>query len=203
MAVTVETKEEHWAKLERKFKFVTDRLGKPMDRRIIPVVVALNALGIKTYQSCEGHSEDIHRSYPWVMVDVPEVGAFHEKALAIAYAHADETPRRYSFEEHGELMRLADLEKKQVVQARQAIDSYLHDFYAEHEPIIDEAKIEVMEGMSFYIIQPTGLEEQAGRKKTARKRFLKIYQQEFQAFADFLKQCYYAQREPDENTIHT
>lgn len=190
MAIKVETKASKWARLERKFKHVTDRMGMPMDHHIVPVVVALNALGLETSQSCEGHLEEVGRCYPWIMFDVTEAEQFKAKALEIAYKHADEVPRRYTAEEYGELLRLVDLQKKQVSQARRAIDHYLELFYAEHEPIKPEARIEVMEGVDFYLIQPEGLEDQSGRRKDARKRHLAIYQQEFQAFADFLKQRY-------------
>jgi hypothetical protein len=43
-----------------------------MDARIIPLVAALNARGISTWGSCEGHPDDFPQGtwYPWVYIGI-------------------------------------------------------------------------------------------------------------------------------------
>lgn len=53
---------------------VTDGLGTPIDQGIFEAVVALNAAGLQTSQSCQGHPQEQGHPYPWVEVlpDEPE-----------------------------------------------------------------------------------------------------------------------------------
>ncbi len=60
-------KEQQWQEFEEKFKKETDGLGYEIEPGIFDAVVALNALGINTRQSCEGHV-DRGRIAPWVDV---------------------------------------------------------------------------------------------------------------------------------------
>src|SRR5690606_16622376 len=46
---------------------IVDAIGKPIDKGIFETVVYLNALGIPTTQSCEGHA-DSGRPWPWVRI---------------------------------------------------------------------------------------------------------------------------------------
>jgi hypothetical protein len=189
MAVKFETKATKWARIEKQFKKISDRLGTLIDQKILSLVVALNALGLETLQSCEGHIE--YGTYaPWVSFNVPSAAGYKAKVLEIADRHADEDRPRYSAEECGELYRLADMQKKSIAQARIAVDRYIDLFYAEHKPMKPESKIVVRDGADFFLIEAQGSAKQQERRKDARKRHLALYQQEFQAFADFLKYCY-------------
>jgi len=48
-----------------------DKLGKSVDNRIMPAVIALRISGINTSASCEGH---LRRGlpYPWIDIDNPD-----------------------------------------------------------------------------------------------------------------------------------
>lgn len=62
--------QKKWAELEDRFRHETDGLDKGIEPGILDVVVGLNALGINTYQSCEGHLKKASRISPWVEVEV-------------------------------------------------------------------------------------------------------------------------------------
>jgi hypothetical protein len=56
-----------------------------LDARIERVVLALNASGVRTTQSCEGHLD--HRlAYPWVRIEAADCGAL-QKLLEDFYEH--------------------------------------------------------------------------------------------------------------------
>lgn len=57
-----------------------DKLGAPIDTGIFDTVVALNLLGMTTYQSCEGHL-DHGCPYPWVTL----VDAKHEARTLVPW----------------------------------------------------------------------------------------------------------------------
>jgi hypothetical protein len=61
-------KQIKWDLLVKKYSQVGDALGKGIDSGILETVVALNALGINTRQSCEGHMKYGVAS-PWVDVE--------------------------------------------------------------------------------------------------------------------------------------
>jgi hypothetical protein len=48
-------KEQYWHEVRPRIAQMTDKLGKDVDAEIAEAVVALNALGILTSASCEGH----------------------------------------------------------------------------------------------------------------------------------------------------
>jgi len=65
--------QEH-EKIRHDVEQITDAMGKPIEAGIMETIVALNALGINTSQSCEGH-EDIEggsRLWPWVEISAPD-----------------------------------------------------------------------------------------------------------------------------------
>lgn len=64
-------KELQWQQLVEQFKKETDKLGYEIEPGIFDVVVGLNANGINTRQSCEGHV-DKGRITPWVDITVPK-----------------------------------------------------------------------------------------------------------------------------------
>lgn len=64
---------KEWQAWQQSTLRIIDGLGRRLDPDIVPVVTGLNALGINTTMSCEGHLTP--RSHPSPMV---EVGAHHE-----------------------------------------------------------------------------------------------------------------------------
>src|SRR5947207_189609 len=65
-----------WQEAEAHVSTFTDRLGTPIDAGIVETVVALNLLGLQTFQCCEGHRTE-GCAYPWVtLVHRPLSGQF-------------------------------------------------------------------------------------------------------------------------------
>ncbi len=63
------TKTQRYLEMRERVATFTDKLGTPLDPGIEETVIALNLLGLKTVQSCEGHL-DHGCPYPWVtMID--------------------------------------------------------------------------------------------------------------------------------------
>ena len=60
-------KNQAWKQIFDRVARIADRRGKKIDPGIMGMVLALNASGIRTTQSCEGHI-DWGLSYPWVRV---------------------------------------------------------------------------------------------------------------------------------------
>jgi hypothetical protein len=60
-------KNQAWKQIFERVARIVDRRGKKIDPGIMGVVLALNANGIRTTQSCEGHI-DWGFPYPWVRV---------------------------------------------------------------------------------------------------------------------------------------
>jgi hypothetical protein len=54
--------------LRNRLRRVTDGLGAPIDEGILDTVVAMNAVGLRTSQSCQGHRNGRGTLYPWVEV---------------------------------------------------------------------------------------------------------------------------------------
>jgi hypothetical protein len=59
--------EQRYQEIYERVSTFTDKLGTPLDPGIVETVVALNLLGLQTFQSCEGHL-DHGCPYPWVTV---------------------------------------------------------------------------------------------------------------------------------------
>ena len=64
-------KEQRWREVTAKVLQITDKLGQKVDEGIVEAVVALNALGIATFMSCEGHL-DHGIAAPWADFDTKE-----------------------------------------------------------------------------------------------------------------------------------
>ena len=60
----------------REFK---DRLGYPVDARIVEAVAMLQLLGLNTAGSCEGHVDEPGRMAPWVDVEAPNEPEYRYK----------------------------------------------------------------------------------------------------------------------------
>ena len=64
MAIAIDWAQATWQDGCEIVAQMTDKLGAPIDPGIFDTVVALNLLGLRTFQSCEGHIEYEH-AYPW------------------------------------------------------------------------------------------------------------------------------------------
>lgn len=63
----ITSKKQAWQSVVVRMEKVTDRSGTPIDAGIMPLVVALNAHGVNTTFSCEGHLEE-GSAFPYVRI---------------------------------------------------------------------------------------------------------------------------------------
>lgn len=61
-------KKARFEKTKAKFSKITDGLGTPIDRRVLPAVVYLNLLGFPTWNSCAGHFSKTRANMPIISV---------------------------------------------------------------------------------------------------------------------------------------
>lgn len=68
-----------WDEAETFARRLVDGMGCPIDEGILQTVVALNLLGLRTSQSCEGHL-DGGLPYPWLDFQTEECPTWYEQA---------------------------------------------------------------------------------------------------------------------------
>ena len=77
------TPEQRYQEMYERVSTFTDKLGTPIDPGIFETVVALNLLGLHTFQSCEGHL-DHGCPYPWVtIIDEERSRMFNQMWLSV------------------------------------------------------------------------------------------------------------------------
>ncbi len=77
--MAISLKDQVWQETAMRMAGTTDRLGMPIDAGIMSLVVALNAMGVNTTFSCEGHLDE-GSAFPWVRVGAIENDpALHER----------------------------------------------------------------------------------------------------------------------------
>ena len=67
-------KERELEKIRKEIDEAGDAEGKGVDEKIKEISVALNAVGMHTSQSCEGHCDEKEKGliYPWVQINAPD-----------------------------------------------------------------------------------------------------------------------------------
>jgi hypothetical protein len=75
------TKDQVWEQTFDTVARTVDGMGRRIDPKIIWLVLALNASGIPTTFSCEGHLDHGH-SYPWVWVPINDLKPLSELLTA-------------------------------------------------------------------------------------------------------------------------
>lgn len=71
MTMRESEKWQAWVAVEKRLTKITDRLGMPIDAGIMEVCIGLNANGVNTTFSCEGHIDRkmniwvCHKSLPY------------------------------------------------------------------------------------------------------------------------------------------
>lgn len=189
----IRTQEDQWSQVAQQLASVTDSLGMPIDEGIRETVIALNALGIHTIASCEGHL-DRGIAAPWVDIAAPNVREL-EKA-AFLKQRAVEQARLAGVPPEGrqELMREAEQAKLEVkrlhVQERMKLVCYLDAFYRERHADYDRRLILVMDWSGGSRLQSQGADCQDVRTQEERARNLSAYREEMQAFTVFLRRMF-------------
>jgi len=193
--VMMDEKQLRWQEVQQQFSQTTDRLGMPIDGGIFETVVCLNILGIVTRQSCEGHLGRA-RPAPWVTFTTPGVSDLYKEAAAAHKQARDASKERsYSYEELTQLFAPAhqlreEADAKHAVDQQKVID-YLTQFYAERHVPYDCMLIVYSDIAGISTLESQGAPLQVLQPPEVKAQKLLEYQQEMQAFAAFLKHCYF------------
>lgn len=169
------TKEHEWQEVGERVAHLVDKLGRGIDPHIVDTVIALNALGIETSQSCEGHL-DHGRPYPWITFDVREA--------AHVFLQSGEANRQKTYQEAQALKRQAE-----TIQGYEQgkIVNLLTTFYAHREVGYYRSLIVYPRNPGTLILESQGAMCLIGEPADRQKVGLVMLQDEMQSFADFLK----------------
>ncbi|GCF11685.1 hypothetical protein [Dictyobacter arantiisoli] len=182
-----------WQEMEQQLERVTDPIGTPIDPGIMKAVTALNVLGVETSSSCEGHLQHGHAA-PWVDFHAVDTEMIRKKALAasrlLQEAEEQHAPQETLNELTHEMFQLAAEERVAYYQGSWLVHQALEAFYLEHHAPYDQQLYLHNDSFGQSRLQPHGIDYQPQRPPEVQATLLKLYQQEMQAFATFLKHTY-------------
>jgi hypothetical protein len=172
---------QRWDELVKKFSRTTDNLSVPIDTGIFETVVVLNALGIHTTGSCEGHL-DHGKPYPWVNVESEEIVQLMAKYRElIAWDQQDTGDAKELRENISRLMLVEGLR----------IFKYLIAFYNVHQVDVDRLIVVRNMGLGCVRIWSQGGDFLELLLPSEREQKLREYQDEIRQFTAFLKSVYF------------
>ena len=184
---------EHWHTTAEHFKKVTDGIGMHIDEGIFDLVVTLNALGINTRQSCEGHL-DRALPYPWIDIEKTSGCEQQEKEWESAKQKLKEAKKKKENEEldpyYDEFHRARDALVDCRLEEPQQLYVLLNEFYASHQIQYDSILIIEEWANGLGRLYPHDGIFQGRRNDRERKEHLEQYQHEMNDFTDFLKTTY-------------
>lgn len=170
---------ETWNEIVTRMSRVTDKLGKPIDEGIFETVVALNALGVQTTQSCEGHLL-WGIAAPWVDIDPP--GNIKELRNQMRIAQKDEA------------REISDQLKHQQCVLFHSLSTLLAQFYR-HSSLsggsieYDRILLARTGAAGRIRLEPIGVEMQTVVPEDIKAQKLLEYQQEMKDFTTFMKRA--------------
>ena len=156
--------------IEKRVERIKDAQGKPIEKGIKETDVLLNALGLRTSQSCEGHLEKTYSSAPWV-------------EIYSRLASTKEGVKTEKIQETKERM------EQQNLHFRKKATNLLGMFYQNREvPIEQRLCLSDIGIYHAFRIQSQGAEKLDNLTKEEQKNKLRRYRQEMQDFTQFLKE---------------
>jgi len=190
---------QRWHEIAVEFMHVTDARGCNIDPGIFETVVALNALGIHTSASCEGHL-DHGIAAPWI--DIENLQAYPFARMA--------NQHMYKSQQGPPLVRqviLAEAEQKRLTAKRlhtlerQKLVPYLDRFYARRSTSYeDRLTINQAEWCGTLRLESQGADCQDVLTEEERSQKLIAYQREMHLFQLFLQGEYFKEKRIPLNT---
>ena len=199
-----QTTEQRYQEMHERVSTFTDKLGTLIDPGIFETVVALNLLGLHTFQSCEGHL-DHGCSYPWVtIVDNERSRTFNRGWLSVCeleeQARASRTATAYDCYLSANIQLralLAKWETEDLVFGQ--ITALLDAFYGEQEMQTNPARLLVRRLQpGTYRIEPGFSLVVKELPDDLKATYLARGQAEMQAFTSFLKRQWQQGRNQEE-----
>ena len=196
MSIQINTqKADCWQETAERISRTVDKLGLPVDKGIKETVIVLNALGISTRASCEGHL-DSGTCAPWVDIassdpraDVSIVKLSEEAQQECNRNKKTEQEIRAIFAEVHKARRAV---KAYHMEERRMLMAYLAEFYENRRVPYDHRLIIRplgTDGKSRLESQGADCQEVADLEEKAQK--LAEYQEEMRDFTAFLKQIFF------------
>lgn len=196
MSIQIKTqKEDRWQETAERISRTVDKLGLPIDEGIKETVTVLNALGIATRASCEGHL-DFGTCAPWVDIAStdPRTDVSIVKLSQEAQRKCDENKKteqeiRVIF---AEVHKARCVVKAYHIEERRKLLAYLAEFYEDRCVPYDRRLIIRplgTDGKSRLESQGADCQEVASPEEKVQK--LAEYQREMQDFTTFLKQKFF------------
>lgn len=180
------SKSQAWKDLQKHFDRVVDGIGAHIDPAIMNAVVGLNALGVNTEASCEGHL-DHGNAHPWIRIGAPDTDTLEDKLREARQKvlNASEGEREQVFATYSGLE--ACLKPLHMHEWDKVID-LLDSFYEWHTAPCDSRLIvSDLLGSGQFFLQSQGAVRQDTRDAKLKAAKLKACQDEMRAFAAFLK----------------
>jgi hypothetical protein len=190
-------KQREWEQTAARFYTATDKIGMNIDSGILETVIALNALGIETSASCEGHL-DHGIAAPWIDIEAKSASE-DVRRVAQIFTRADEAFERQNLppadieamfaEAHREQKRVKTIHLEQ----RTKLMKYLAAFYATRQVPYDQIiAIHPRDTAGRARLESLGADLQLIVPPTMREQKLTEYQQEMQELTAFLKYIYFS-----------
>jgi hypothetical protein len=147
-------KEKLWQEIADRASRITDNLGMPIDQGILDTVIVLNALGITTKQSCEGHV-DRAVCAPWIFFTTPGIEELNKQIFhAQEEAMQSSKARKYTYADLFELFepvhQLRSVADCKHAEDQQKVLSLLDAFYGHR--YVSQYKKKVFMGILLNII---------------------------------------------------
>ncbi|MEN9328320.1 MAG: hypothetical protein RI947_1128 [Candidatus Parcubacteria bacterium] len=192
------TKQQQWDLTREKFKKVTDKLGCNIDDGILETVIALNVLGFRTTQSCEGHL-DRAVAAPWIDIeprttkDWENLWIESDKAFFASKKLQEQNgPKpeiKALFDKSKDLLKKA---RKPTIELAQRLMNILDDYYRNRYVAYDK-RITITRMHRGARVESIGAYTQDINTQLVKKQKLKEYQDEMRSFTEFLKRMYFSE----------
>lgn len=203
-------KQEKWQEVSIEVESWVDGLGFRIDPKIKETVIALNALGISTTASCEGHL-DHGCPYPWVdidahtseiqilkrrLVEISEEIEKNEQLLKLNYPQLSikEIFNQPEAESLNILFQVSNeiSDKIRLAQQEHLKNLYflIEKFYQKQDSVYD-TMLFIQDNLNNARIQSVGGEWQRIRPNKEKEIKLNEYQKEMEKFSRFLREYFF------------
>jgi hypothetical protein len=176
-------KQRRWDEVTKRVERIVDGLGEHVDAGIREGIVALNALGIHTHGSCEGHVDwGIHSPYIDIQAEIP-----HELEEEFKRLSKEIDSNRSKF------MEVRDEIHRRNLEEQKKIIPYLDAFYGGRE--VPSGRRLILESSILGRLESQSARFQEIEDEQTKRERLGEYQEEMDAFVSFLKGEYFREEE--------
>lgn len=201
-----EEKMDIWNEEFSKLDNVVDALGKGIDENIREAVVSFKLNGVPTNSSCGGHIEDSNPSFPYIQGEAecePEYRYIGEKEIV------DHIKQKYNLENTRDIFRNTEVEKEYYKATGESEETEEYkEWDLKNKPLKENVQALIQEfnlnrslqanmprihlGRIYPGYRVEVDEEEEGLESDEIKRRIEMAQQEFELFAEFLKNKYFS-----------